>query len=416
MKKKPVAIKVSSLSKKYFIGENQLYLTLREQIQNLPQNIFNKSKKKSSFYALKNISFEVHKGDVIGMIGRNGAGKSTLLKILSKIVEPTSGKIILSGKVSSLLEIGTGFKAELTGKENIFLSGAILGMKKSEIKNKFNEIVEFSGIGKFIDTPVKRYSSGMYVRLAFSVAAHLDADILLVDEVLAVGDAEFQEKCLGKMKNLSKSGRTVVFVSHNMGAISSFCSKTIYLDLGKIKFYGKTKKTIDKYLSNPKKTNKTSDDSKLKRSGSYNHKITDIFLSNKDGKVIKSPIIGEKLNIHIKYKSKRKKTIKKMKMGITVTNSFGQVITYFNSYNSQNNFSNISPNGEVICAIKKFSIMPGSYQLTLRLSINDNIEDVFDLPEHLIVESGNYFPKNKSNIHPRIQGIFVEQDWSQKKS
>ena len=201
-------------------------------------------------WALKNVSFQVNQGEVLGIIGRNGAGKSTLLKIMSRIIRPTKGSIKGRGKVSSMLEVGTGFHGELTGRENVYISGYMLGMKKHEIKNKFDEIVDFSGIEKFIDTPVKRYSSGMYVRLAFAVAAHLDPDILIVDEVLAVGDAEFQKKCMGKMKDVSnEKGRTIIFVSHNMQAVNSLCSKAIWLQQGQVIANDSTQSVINKYLS-----------------------------------------------------------------------------------------------------------------------------------------------------------------------
>lgn len=206
--------------------------------------------KKEDFWALKDVSFSVEKGETIGIIGANGAGKSTLLKIISQITPPTTGEIELRGRVASLLEVGTGFHPELTGRENVFLSGAILGMTKKEINRKFKEIVEFSGVENFLDTPVKRFSSGMYVRLAFSVAAHMDPDILLVDEVLAVGDAEFQKKCLGKMDEVTKkSGRTILFVSHNMAAVQSLCKRCILLEEGKIKMIGLTEGVIQEYLS-----------------------------------------------------------------------------------------------------------------------------------------------------------------------
>lgn len=200
-------------------------------------------------WALQDINFEVKRGEVVGIIGKNGAGKSTLLKILSKVTTPTRGRVYTKGRVSSLLEVGTGFHPELTGRENVFLNGAILGMTKSEIRKKFDEIVEFSGVGKYIDTPVKRYSSGMYVRLAFAVAAHLDPEILIVDEVLAVGDAEFQKKCLGKMKEVSCEGRTVLFVSHNMDVIQTICLKGIYLRNGRIAHIGNVADSIQLYLS-----------------------------------------------------------------------------------------------------------------------------------------------------------------------
>jgi lipopolysaccharide transport system ATP-binding protein len=203
------------------------------------------------FWALRDVSFDVKQGDVIGIIGRNGAGKSTLLKILSRITEPTSGEIILRGRVASLLEVGTGFHPDLTGRENIFLNGAILGMSRREIRKKFDEIVAFAGIDRFLDTPVKRYSSGMYVRLAFSVAAHLEPEILIIDEVLAVGDAEFQKKCLGKASEVSRNdGRTVLFVSHNMAAISSLCPTTIWMENGQVRRSGLSRDVINDYLNN----------------------------------------------------------------------------------------------------------------------------------------------------------------------
>lgn len=252
-------IEVKNLGKKYNIGERQGYVALRDVLTSIIKSPFSwfGSKVKSAlgvvnkneFWALEDINFTVEKGEVLGIIGRNGAGKSTLLKVLSQITPPTTGEIKLKGRVCSLLEVGTGFHPELTGRENIFLNGAILGMRKKEIEKKFNEIVEFAGIEKFLDTPVKRYSSGMYVRLAFAVAAHLEPEILIIDEVLAVGDAEFQKKCLGKMEDVTrKEGRTVLFVSHNMGAIAQLCTRTVVLKDGKIIFVGPTDEAISFYL------------------------------------------------------------------------------------------------------------------------------------------------------------------------
>ena len=228
---KPI-ISVEGLGKKYTIrheGQGR-YRALREEIFKLPQRLLQrKHQDKEEFWALKDVSFNIMPGDRVGIIGRNGAGKSTLLKLLSRITEPSTGKITLRGRVASLLEVGTGFHPELTGRENIFLNGAILGMSRAEVRRKFDEIVDFAGVEKFLDTPVKRYSSGMYVRLAFAVAAHLEPEILIVDEVLAVGDAEFQKKCLGKMKQVGQEGRTVLFVSHNMAAIRQLCNSGLYL-------------------------------------------------------------------------------------------------------------------------------------------------------------------------------------------
>lgn len=248
-------IEVSGLSKQYHIGKRQQYKTLRETLMNAltsPARLFRKNGSKSednTIWALKDVSFEVNQGEVLGIIGRNGAGKSTLLKILSRITEPTEGEVKIHGRVGSLLEVGTGFHPELTGRENIFLNGAILGMRREEIKKKFDEIVAFAEIEKFLDTPVKRYSSGMYVRLAFAVAAHLEPEILIIDEVLAVGDVQFQKKCLGKMGEVAKEGRTVLFVSHNMAAIRNLCQRCIWMEKGSSIGDGNTTVITDSYIN-----------------------------------------------------------------------------------------------------------------------------------------------------------------------
>jgi len=243
-----LVIKVENISKKYTIG-NGVSSSLRETIVGKWDSFIGKIKSETEeFWALKDISFEVKQGDVLGIIGKNGAGKSTLLKILSRITEPTTGRIEINGRVSSLLEVGTGFHPELTGRENIYLNGTILGMTRKEVKAKFDEIVDFSGVEKFIDTPVKHYSSGMYVRLAFAVAAHLEPEILIIDEVLAVGDAEFQKKCLGKMKDVAGQGRTVLFVSHNMGAVRQMCTHGLLLNQGYLEGNGIASEIINQYL------------------------------------------------------------------------------------------------------------------------------------------------------------------------
>jgi lipopolysaccharide transport system ATP-binding protein len=253
MNDKNIAIRVRNLGKKYTIGGPQeQYHTLRDAIVNsvkAPFNRFSRAPPDEGFWALKDVSFDVEQGEVVGIIGRNGAGKSTLLKILSRITTPTEGTAEIHGRIGSLLEVGTGFHPELTGRENIYLSGSILGMKRWEIDEKLDGIVKFSEIEKFLDTPVKRYSSGMYVRLAFAVAAHMDTEILLVDEVLAVGDAQFQKKCLGKMGEVAKEGRTVLFVSHNMTAITSLCQRVIVLNHGGIIVDSEPNKAIGIYLN-----------------------------------------------------------------------------------------------------------------------------------------------------------------------
>lgn len=242
-------IQVNNLSKSYRIRRESKarYMTFRDEIYHFGKSIFKKKEKSELFWALKDISFEVEQGEILGVIGRNGAGKSTLLKILSRITAPTSGEVIIEGRLGSLLEVGTGFHLELTGKENIFLGGSVLGLKQSEIKSKFDEIVSFAGVEAFIDTPVKRYSTGMRVRLGFAIAAHLEPEILLIDEVLAVGDLEFQEKCLGKMDEVAKTGRTVLFVSHNLGMVKQICSKGLLLTKGEVGNIDEIETVIDHY-------------------------------------------------------------------------------------------------------------------------------------------------------------------------
>ncbi len=243
-----IAIRVTNVSKKYLIGK-QKDSSFRGSLQSVFKR---KETQGSEFMALSDLNFEIKKGEVLGIIGKNGAGKSTLLKILSQITKPTTGRIEINGRVASLLEVGTGFHPELTGRENIYLNGTILGMSRKEVNSKFDEIVEFSGVEKFIDTPVKHYSSGMYVRLAFAVAAHLEPEILIIDEVLAVGDVEFQKKCLGKMQDVAGEGRTVIFVSHNIAAIKALCDKGILINHGRLLNIGRINETVNEYnkLSN----------------------------------------------------------------------------------------------------------------------------------------------------------------------
>jgi len=305
-------IEAENLGKKYIISHQPQsqyrYTALRDviadRIKSFLQMAINYKNQKSliprheEFWALRNISFEVNEGDRIGIIGNNGAGKTTLLKILSRITEPTEGKVKIKGRVASLLEVGTGFHPELTGRENIFLNGAILGMTKSDIKKHFDEIVEFAEVEKFLDLPVKRYSSGMYVRLAFAIAAHLESDILLVDEVLAVGDAQFQKKCLGKMEEVSKcAGRTILFVSHNMGAISNLCKISFLIDEGLLACIGDTQYVISNYL----KRNLNNYNDKMRNFfGTLNSKLSfnKILINNKSQDIVVSPSESIKIQVY----------------------------------------------------------------------------------------------------------------------
>ena len=314
-------------------------------------------------WVLQNINFQVKQGEVLGIIGKNGAGKSTLLKILSKVTAPTKGNIKVKGRIASLLEVGTGFHPELTGRENIFLNGAILGMTKNDIRKKFDEIVEFSGVEKYIDTPVKRYSSGMYVRLAFAVAAHLEPEILIIDEVLAVGDAEFQKKCLGKMKDVAGEGRTVLFVSHNMGAVRGLCSKAMLLKNGKITSYGHVNDVIASYFINPTGKFKIGEDGKDEQII-----ITEVNLINKLGEHTQDFKTGESLTIEVKYFAKQ--AIIKPFFWISVESQFGALFAA-NMLIDGLCPAKVEGEGIIKCIFKELPLLPQTYSIWIGARAND---------------------------------------------
>lgn len=307
-----VSVKVESLWKQYQIGlvSKEKYHTLREWIATRAKSAVQflrtgqpKNKPKECFWALQDVSFELNQGDRLGVIGRNGAGKSTLLKVMSRITEPTRGKITLRGKSASLLEVGTGFHPELTGHENIFLNGALLGMTKLEIKKRYDEIVAFAEVEKFLATPVKRYSSGMYVRLAFSIAAHLEPDILILDEVLAVGDARFQKKCLEKVNRVSKEGRTIIFVSHNMGAVNALCTKSLLLQDGKVASFGPTAEVMGYYNREESLASEVQILSKMRQRGGEEIRFIKCGISDLSGKGKNHFLIGEQFKLRFKFSS-----------------------------------------------------------------------------------------------------------------
>jgi lipopolysaccharide transport system ATP-binding protein len=304
---------------------------------------------------------------VVGIIGRNGAGKSTLLKILSRITEPTSGRAEIYGRVSSLLEVGTGFHSELTGRENIYLNGTILGMRKTEIDHKFDEIVDFSEVERFIDTPVKRYSSGMRVRLAFSVAAHLEPEILLVDEVLAVGDAEFQKKCLGKMEDVAKEGRTVLFVSHNMATISALCERAIYIQNGGILEDNKSELTIHKYLESIKTINSADLINRKDRVGSGEIRFTSCKFINSKKREVTMIEMGEELIIEGSFTCKR--PVREPAFGFLLADDYDRIVIRAYSHESYSgSMPSIVNSGKVRCIFNRMPLMYGSYSLHLWIS------------------------------------------------
>jgi lipopolysaccharide transport system ATP-binding protein len=364
-------IEVERLSKKYLISHQKQrgrYTALRDVISDNLRNIFSKQKRdasKEEFWALKDVSFNVEQGDKIGIIGRNGAGKSTLLKILSRITEPSEGRVKIKGRVASLLEVGTGFHPELTGRENIYLNGSILGMKKAEIKRKFDEIVSFSEIEKFLDTPVKRYSSGMYVRLAFSVAAHLEPEILLIDEVLAVGDAEFQKKCLGKMDDVSKEGRTIMFVSHNMPMILNLCRKGILIEKGKIQVQDEISYVVKRYSA----LNFDGMEEATKYFSEDENKEINIRYIKllKDDKPTRLFSMGDNIKIEIGFISKIKTN--KPIIGILISSQRGEkIININNLYLKSERMEREFYEGKVIVDLNSLPLTEDIYYISLSLS------------------------------------------------
>lgn len=364
-------------------------------------------------YALRDINFEVQQGEALGIIGKNGAGKSTLLKILSRVTSPTTGSIKVKGRVASLLEVGTGFHPELTGRENIFLNGAILGMRKNEIIRKMDEIIEFSGVERYIDTPVKRYSSGMYVRLAFAVAAHLESEILIVDEVLAVGDAEFQKKCLGKMGEVSRGdGRTVLFVSHNLTAVQQLCEKGMVINDGSTVFYGETNNAIRSYLNDVRKTILWSDLSKrTDRKGSQWLKFTKVVICDTKGNELQKVISGQDLVIQLYYESEKEKSNVSVLASFNVRNSQSYLLTNLNSVDTGHSKLDIYRNGYFECCWPKFNLKSDVYDCNLFCSVNGEIVDWLQGAFVISVEDGDYFQTGK--MIGREQGeILVNHSWS----
>lgn len=374
-----VAIKAEGIGKRYYIGELQRYKALRDTLTDIlksPLRLFSgsgRSRRKEAFWALKEVGFEIKRGEAIAIIGRNGAGKSTLLKVLSRITAPTEGMADIYGRVGSLLEVGTGFHPELTGGENIYLNGAILGMKKKEIKSKFDQIVAFSEVEKFIDTPVKHYSSGMYIRLAFAVASHLEPEILLVDEVLAVGDAHFQKKCLGKMQDVSGQGRTVVFVSHNMLAVKNLCSKGIVLDKGKIVCVDDVSVAIEKYLADKSLlSGEVSWKSPENAPGNHLLRLKAVRIVA-DEQVTATPSINQDIEVQVDYWNLKNNG--RRFLSIHLFNSLGfQLITTFNKKTASLTYDPWAYKGYPIglfrtsCTIPKFLLNTGIHSINLYIN------------------------------------------------
>lgn len=417
-------IKVEHLSKEYRLGEvstgtisrdlNSLFAKIRgkEDPNKKIQLLQSDEELKDIHVALSDVSFDLYEGEVLGIIGKNGAGKSTLLKILSRVTGPSSGQFKVKGRIASLLEVGTGFHPELTGRENIFLNGAILGMKKAEIKKKFDEIVEFSGVEKFIDTPVKRYSSGMYVRLAFAVAAHLEPEILVVDEVLAVGDMAFQKKCLGKMSEVSKQGRTILFVSHNMQAMSQLCTRGILLEKGKNIFDGTIQGAIKKYLSSAvQSSGPVYDFSSIKeRRGSGILRFTKLEIYN-NNELSNTFVIGDEMELRLTVVAN--KPMKNLSIAIHIS-TFDETMLA-NIENMDSNLEIQEIEGEVTYSIKfkNLGFYPDTYKLGFWIASSvshERHDHVLNFAEFNIIEGS---PLIRRNLGQTGSVLYISPEWVQ---
>jgi homopolymeric O-antigen transport system ATP-binding protein len=409
-----IAIRAEKLSKKYNLGVAKAhYDTLRDHLVGGIRSLLKKeqysSQDRSIFWALEAVSLEIKKGEVVGIIGRNGAGKSTLLKILARITDPTSGVAEVHGRVGSLLEVGTGFHGELTGRENTYLNGAILGMTKKEIDRKFDEIVAFAEVERFIDTPVKHYSSGMYLRLAFAVAAHLEPEILLIDEVLAVGDVTFQRKCLGKMGDVAKQGRTILFVSHNMAAVESLCSTAYLLEKGRLVASGVTKTVIDAYLSSIPALCKTPLEHRTDREGSGRLRFTDIEFRSDEGVPTEVVQAGKTLLISVAYTS-TSDTVKNVEISIDIYTQNGQYMLMLDNEMVGADFESVPGVGRFSCRVECFPLSPGQYNITLFCRANGIIVDWVQQAALLTVEPGDFYGTGR--LPPATHGGFlIPQKW-----
>lgn len=414
---KPI-IEVQNISKSYIIGHRLGYKTLRDSVSGLFSRALKPNKDKinatkEEFWALRDINFTIDQGERIGIIGRNGAGKSTLLKILSQITSPTTGQVTLRGRVASLLEVGTGFHPELSGRENVFLNGTILGMKQSEIRSKFDEIVGFAEIEQFIDTPVKRYSSGMYVRLAFAVAAHLEPEILIVDEVLAVGDTKFQKKCLGKMEEVGKDGRTVIFVSHNMSAINQLCTKTILIERGRLVEFGITSDVVSKFISEDTiNVNQVHFTEKTFRHGDGEYLFDYIKLHNGQGQETNKFSIGQDIILTIKFHPIRRAFQGGLRLGVDIITSDGLSLANCidaDSGFSANDFQDVS---EITIKYTDVRLYPGTYTFGLWIG-PENASATYDHIQSAIsfeiIDGGRLTTRSL----PRHNGLlFLTPQWS----
>ena len=412
---KPIA-KVENISKQYQLGNRAAPdTTLRDALAKIlrsPLDVFSRrrSGERKMFWALRDVSFEVEPGEVVGIIGRNGAGKSTLLKLLARVTQPSGGLVELYGRTNSLLEVGTGFHPELSGRENIFVNGAILGMKRREIERKFDEIVAFAGIDEFLDTAVKHYSSGMYARLAFSVAAHLDSEILIIDEVLSVGDAEFQKKCLGKVTDAARAGRTIFFVSHNMAAVENLCRRGIVLEKGKVTFIGKQTEAISHYLAKADENLKMDLSRQADRHGSGEVRVTAIEIRDTRGVHIDAATSGQDIEICFHFETAPGFKKRNVMMGFMVRTYWDVPVFLQHNRLTRDQWNALPPRGVFVCRIRRLPLPPTSYRLGFSVMCDDEYLDRIDDAGELIVTDGDFY--GSGEVPPVTHGCcLVDAEW-----
>ena len=407
-----VAIEVSDLSKRYEIGGDQAgYMLLTERITERLKNL-GRGPKPQEFWALRDINFEVQRGETLGVIGHNGAGKSTLLKILSQITPPTTGEARLRGRVGALLEVGTGFHPELTGRENVFLNGAILNMKRREIQSRFDEIVEFADIGPFIDTPVKRYSSGMQLRLAFSVAAHLEPEILIIDEVLSVGDLAFQQKCLGRMEAASKEGRTVVFISHSLPSVVNLCDRAIMLSEGRITAAGRVGEVVEAYIGDV-----TSDLERgirdRRRHGNGKLRLTDFHLE-RGGELLDSPVTGEDFEMVLSFEKHTQESLRGTRVNLTIFTLSDQTpLLDLDTSQTGDSFTELPDQGQIRCRLERCPLPAGQYYVDVRIDAGSERLDALNHIAEITVADGD-FHRAGATHQPMIdyRTVLVDHSWA----
>lgn len=417
------AIRVDSLWKQYRYGQLG-YGTLRHDLQSWwagrrgrsdPNAKLHSGRSRREgagsegrFWALTDVSFDVERGDVVGIVGANGAGKSTLLKIMSRVTCPTNGTIRLRGRLASLLEVGTGFHPELTGRENVFLNGVILGMTRSEVQRKFDEIVCFSGLERFIDTPVKRFSSGMYVRLAFSVAAHLEPEILVVDEVLAVGDAEFQKRCLGKLQTVARDGRTVIFVSHNVASVAALCRKGLWLDAGRLRLSGPVEEVLDRYLASLESNAESPLASRVDRNGTGSNALTDVVIRASESRSAGTVSTGGPCSIQLSWRGEGPVFAPLFRLSFYARS--GAPVLHLDSRAAGLDVRELPASGSVICEIPRLPLTEGHYRVNVSLSSGSETLDHVSGARLVTVNAGDFFGTGvtASGLH---DVCVVDQRW-----